>query len=125
MFDKSIYWKNRKDHKRGQGEKPKGKLYPKGESIKHINSEGQEAEYPNATGSHMIKVGRNFNNVNRVEARKFEYTKDRTASHKNYVHQREKNGFRHVVNESEFKPAYPPSLTNHLRHRQRQIERTK
>lgn len=113
MFDKQTYWKNRRQNKRGQGEKPEGKFYPK----------GQEAEYPNALGSHMIKVGKSFNQASRIEARKFEHTKIRMASHKNYTHQHDKNGFRHVVNEPDSKPSYPPSLTNHLRHRQRQIER--
>lgn len=130
MFDKQIYWQNRKDKKRGQGEKPKGKLYPKGEQVltgKVVYVEGDTRldEYANDLGSHMIKVGRGFNTVNRIEARKFENAKDRAASHKNYAHQHEKNGFRHVVNTPDSKPAYPPSLTNHLRHRQQQIGRTK
>lgn len=115
MFNKQLYWKNRKQGKRGQGENLAGKFHPKGE----------DADYPNNLGSHMVKVGKSFNYVNRKEARRFEHTKDRAASHKNYRYQHDKNSFTHIVNQPDVRPTYPPSLTNHLRHRQRQVERTK
>lgn len=51
MFDKATYSKNRKEGKRGQGEKP-------------------EAKRTASPGKHMVRTGRGFQLVNREQSRR-------------------------------------------------------
>lgn len=128
---KATYTKNRRAGKRGQGELPQPKIHPKGDTVKYLTREGEKAEYPNADGGHMIQVGRRFKKVNRTEARRYANTKNRSASKPNYNYQVEKNGFKHAVNEPKHavnepkheREPFSEYMTNHIRHRQRQIIR--
>lgn len=121
-FDKTDYAKKRKKGERGQGPKDRGTFYPKGKKVTFINSKGEEKEWPNAAGEHLIRVpGKGLQYLNRKQAR----MKNRRtpATKKNYAYQNEKMGFFHDVTVPEFELPYPPGLSNHVRHRQRQVER--
>lgn len=65
MFDKKEYRHRRELGLSGQV-KIKFVAIPKGEKIPYINREGEEAEYPNDQGHHMV-VGRGL--VNRKQYR--------------------------------------------------------
>ncbi len=121
-FGKQDYKLKRKRGQRGQGDYPKETFYPKGEWVTTTNREGEEVEWPNAKGKHLIRVqGRGLTYVSRKEARAV--TRDRTASKTNYAYQHEKNGFKHVVGKKNTPLRRIPGISNHTAHRERQLMR--
>jgi len=93
-MDTKQYWKNRKEGKRGQGERNEQTFYAKGDDIKYLTREGKEELYPNATGSHMIKKDGRLQMVNRKEARS--KSRSHPATKKNYAYQVKKRNFSHA-----------------------------
>lgn len=63
------YWELRKKGLRGQGEVIRTVLHPKGTAIKHINREGAETEYANASGENMVRTGGGYTRMNRQQQR--------------------------------------------------------
>ena len=113
-----------------EAKKHKGKIYPKGEEVKYITREGEEALYPNARGSHLVRIpGKGLTYLSRKEARRV--SRSTPATKKNYDYQFEKYGTIHQVNPSgQGKQARknktvhrPPSVSNHTAHRERQLMR--
>lgn len=121
-FDKVNYQNRRKDKQRGQGDKLRGKLVPKGEKVTFINSKGEEKELPNAEGGHLVRTKKGFQKMSRKEVRNAKQ-KSRAYTTSNYGYQHDKLGFSHTVNAHETKLSIPPSLSNHVRHRERQLNR--
>lgn len=133
-MDKTGYWKNRKKGLRGQGENASPKVYPKGEKVTFIKN-GEEKEFPNAEGSHMITVGRGFKKVNRTQARRNEKSGKTLQTKPGRYYEVEtdelnkkgekivKRVERHTVGEHEHPKLRSPSISNHTAHRERQIAR--
>lgn len=134
MSSKTLYWKNRKAGKRGQGDTPSGKLYKKGEKVEYVDRKGKKKEYPNAVGQHLVRVaGRGLQYLSRKESRRRAVDRDYTRSNYDYITTKrtDQDGNPdhfpgHKPNPEKKKetgPKYPPKLTNHVRHRERQITR--
>lgn len=121
-FDSSKYWNRRKDNLQGQ-DYPVPQVVSKTEKVYVVDKNtGKKKEFLSDPGSHLIRSpGEGTLYVNRKTSRR----KDRShpATKKNYIHQLKEYGFKHTVNKKEFKPSHPPGLSNHVRHRQRQVER--
>lgn len=112
-MNKTGYVENKKD---------KGRFYPKGEEVKYITREGEEASYPNARGSHLVRIpGKGLQYLSRKEARR--KSKSNPATKKNYGYQNDKLGFVHTVGKTEVRPRRPSGISNHIAHRERQIIR--
>jgi hypothetical protein len=138
-MDKAVYWQRRKDGQRGQ-EDVLVKFYPKGTVVLYTRkskrqadgscSEPVEAEYPNASGMHMVRVrSKGLTYLSRREARKravvHAYTKP------NYGYQKKKLGTVHAVSQPGqgkqsrlWQKLRPSFVTNHIAHRERQVTRS-
>lgn len=122
VAENKTYWKNRRAGKPGL-DRPEVKRYNKGEKIEYTNREGEVVEYPNKLGSHLVRVpGKGLQYLNRTQSRTRavdrSFTKPGSTSH---VKDPKKD-----PRSDEFispKPLHPPKLTNHVRHRERQIVR--
>lgn len=102
--------------------KDKGRIYPKGAEVKYITREGEEAIYPNAQGSHLIRVhGKGIQYVSRKEARRV--NRRTPATKANYDYQNQKLGFTHTEGKQEIEKRRPAGITNHIAHRERQLKR--
>jgi hypothetical protein len=124
MFNKTEYWKRRnaKEKKRGQDDSDTIKFYPKGTDVSRTKSDGTTVPVVNSIGKNLVQIrGKGFQNLSRSEFRR--KTKNRLATASNYEYQHAKMGFSHDIKKPGQSLAYPPGLSNHIRHRQRQIER--
>lgn len=119
----STYWQRRTDDKRGQGDLVTAIYHKKGAKVEFVNSRGEIKELVNALGSHTIAVGKSFQLVNRAEARRNQRAIPHQATTSNYDYQHEIRKFTHAVVSPKSELPYPPSMTNHLRHRERQVIR--
>lgn len=119
MFNSKDYWKRRKNPDgplRGQGDEVNIKVIEKGQDVPYVTRSGKKSLYPNAEGSHMIRLGRGFKLVSRKESRRLKF-RDRSMS---------KPGAKHSVNPPNHRFTFPtrnPKITNHLAHRERQVIR--
>jgi hypothetical protein len=122
LLNKKEYTIRRQKKLRGQGDSVAVKFYPKGETVEYVK-DGKKKEFPNAIGSRVLALGKISRRVNRAEIRK-KYA-DRQGSAKNYKHQQGKwdNPFSHAINEHKHELSFPPGLTNHTRHKERQLQR--
>lgn len=113
-----------------EDKKNKGKIYPKGEEVKYTTREGVESTYPNARGSHLVRIpGQGLQYLSRKEARR--RSRSTPATKSNYDYQFSKYGLIHAVApagqgkraRANAKVHRPPSVSNHTAHRERQIMR--
>lgn len=115
MFDRTLYWKNRKDNSRGQVEVTSVKVIPKGEGV--LNSLGGHRSFDTKGKLHIL---------NRVQARQkvryHGYTQKTSNSHKSdHKYKPEKDpiseAFEHPA------PTWAPDLTNNQRMKLKDIRR--
>lgn len=97
---------------------PGVKFYPKGEEVPYTTREGKKANYVNNDGEHLVRMFSGNKLVNRKDYRRAKMSMGSNLERK--------PGAKHVVNKPNYKlelPTHDPKLTNHLRHRQRQVVR--
>lgn len=120
-FNREEYWKNRRERKRGQGERIKPRIIPKGESVPYTTRENVEAQYPNAAGINMMRApDGGFMYVSRKQARRRAVDRDFTRPNIRYRMSREIAPFKgHVRNLGKNPPIklpiHDPKLSNHAR----------
>lgn len=133
-FDKKEYWDRRNMGLPGIERPARPKRIEKGIEVKTgekklVDGKWIDGLFPNAEGERMVRTKTGLTRINRKQARQRETVNMATAS--NYEFQKEAYGFKHVVakplNGRKTRklafPSYPSKLTNHIRHKQRQIER--
>lgn len=123
-FDKKEYWKRRnsKEKKRGQDDNDSIKFYPKGTDVFRTKADGTTVPVVNAAGQNLVQMrGKGLQRLSRSEFRR--KSKNRMATASNYQYQLEK-GFKHEVVKHKVELSHPPRLSNHIRHKQRQVERS-
>jgi hypothetical protein len=121
-YDKNDYKLKRKNGERGQGPKLVGKFYPKGTKVTFVNSKGEEKEWPNGVGEHLVRSpGKGLQYLNRKQSRQI--NRRTPATKQNYEYQHDKLGFSHEVGENEVVKPRSPKVSNHTAHRERQLMR--
>ncbi len=112
MSEHDQYWRNRKNGRRGQGNRHNHKYYAKGESIKYRkwDTPDIESEYANAEGSHgIINTKGQLVKLNRKQYRL--RSPSRMASKKGYKS--------HKINTPKYVSDIDPAMSNHARHLER------
>lgn len=119
MFDKEAYWRVRNAKKEGKMAKiTPTNVIPKGEKV--LREDGREVV--NALGEHMVRTKKGMKMVSRKEFRQNKI-RNRFGSASNYERVKTEYGFIHAVNPHKIESTYPAFMTNHMRHKERQIKR--